>query len=322
MALVVAQPARRPTVSGRCLAVCVLAFVICFSGISFCNVTRPLVGQQFGRQVEGTRLRICMPHPAEDDESATMMMAKPRAGRPGMPQKAPIPMITPDEMSGEEFSDEVKQRLVTRGLETPDMVDAKISKKTKWLSSLKGKFVPYGPKPWDAPQFKKVCIEVSLDPKQASNTKIMNQVIEELRLISGKHPTVRKSKQNVATWQLRKGFPCGAGVHLTGRLMYDFLERLNMVILPRVRDFEGLKPTSFDKAANFQMGFTSQEPFRELDQMIDDREITHGFYVGITNNCLTQPEALKLMKDFGFPFNDDLVKTKPLYKVRRFNLKR
>jgi len=273
-------------------------------------------------------IRICAPTEVAARTAATLLRAKtkkpksfkPGRGRPGQEEEQENPIITPSELNSEDLTEELIAQLRVRGLETPDMIEKKVVDRRAYLSKLKGKFVPIGPKPWDKPQFKKVCIEVPLDPKQASNTKIMNQVIEELRLISGKHPTVRKAGQNVATWNLRKGYPCGAGVHLTGQLMRDFLQRLNMVILPRVREFEGLKPTSFDKHANFQLGLDTQEPFRELDALIDDREITHGFYIGITNNCYTQPEALKLMKDYGFPFNDEIVKSKQLYKEKTFNV--
>merc|ERR1719356_2409522 len=86
--------------------------------------------------------------------------------------------------------------------------------------------------------------------------------------------------------------------------MMDFLTRLNTLVLPRVRDFEGLFPTSVDNYGNFHMTLENQEPFKELDELIDSREVVHGFYIDIVNNCFTQPDGLKLMKDFGFPFGD------------------
>eukprot|EP00434_Breviolum_minutum_P009238 symbB.v1.2.008141.t1/scaffold509.1/size193965/11 len=176
--------------------------------------------------------------------------------------------------------------------------------KSKWLRKLKGKFVYRGPKPYDPDRFTKVSMSIKLQPKQASNTKIMNQVIEELRRISGKHPVVCKAKVDNAKTKLRKGDVCGAKVSLEGQLMHDFLARLNTIILPRVRDFEGLYPNSFDNNGNFWFSVPSQEAFRELDELVDQREIVHGFQIGILNNCFTQPDALKLMKEFGFPFGE------------------
>ncbi|CAK9067989.1 unnamed protein product, partial [Durusdinium trenchii] len=126
----------------------------------------------------------------------------------------------------------------------------------RWLRSLKGKFVYRGPKPYDPDRFTKVSISITLDPKQASNTKIMNQVIEEARRISGQHPSVITFNTNDAQQGIRKagrllqvtatksapaGDKCGVKVNLEGQLMLgqDFLYRLNTIVLPRVRDFQG-----------------------------------------------------------------------------------
>jgi len=191
-----------------------------------------------------------------------------------------------------------------KGEETTAMQYDRVEKISQWLGTLKGKFVPYGPKPWDKPRFTKVCIQVRLKPAQAGNTKIINQCIEELRRISGMHPRIVKARKNVAAFGWRIGMPCGVAVTMYGDLMRDFLKRLNTIILPRVRDFEGLYPSSVTNFGNFWMGVDSQEPFKELDELVDTREIVHGFDVGIHTNCLTQPDGLQLMKDFGFPFGD------------------
>ncbi|CAE7757710.1 rpl5 [Symbiodinium pilosum] len=186
-------------------------------------------------------------------------------------------------------------------------VDQQMDRKervSRWLRSLKGKFVYKGPKPYDVDQFIKVNIAVPLAPKQASNTKIMNQVVEELRRISGVHPVATYFKANNADLGYRVGDPSGAKVNLRGHLMQDFLQRLNTIVLPRVRDFEGLDPTSFNRNANYWMHLPSQEPFNELDELVDSREVVHGFNIRILNNCFTQPDALKLMQEFGFPFGD------------------
>jgi large subunit ribosomal protein L5 len=216
---------------------------------------------------------------------------------------------------------EEKKESLRPGHESKKMVQSRVEYKTKLYKRLKGKFMPMGPKPWDRHRFMKVCIQTRLKAKQASNTKIINQVVEEMRRISGMHPKVVKARHNVANFGWRKGFPCGVAVTMYGPRMYDFLQRLNMVILPRVRDFEGLFPNSFDNFGNFWMGLQNQEPFRELDALIDERVIVHGFDIGIINNCLTQPDGLALMKNYGFPFGDahpmKAVKKKVSFQVMR-----
>mmetsp|Transcript_52386 Transcript_52386/g.164547 ORF Transcript_52386/g.164547 Transcript_52386/m.164547 type:complete len:309 (+) Transcript_52386:89-1015(+) len=210
-------------------------------------------------------------------------------------------------------ADEAKPERVRPGHESLGMQQDRVTKRTKFLKGLKGKYVPWGPKPWDKHRFLKVSIQTRLKAKQASNTKIINQVVEELRRISGMHPWVVKARHDVNAFGWRKGANCGVAVSLKGPLMYDFLHRLNTIILPRVRDFEGLYPNSFDNFGNFWMGFDSQEPFRELDELIDSRELVHGFDVGIINNCLTQPDGLALMKQFGFPFGEP----RPMKAIKR-----
>lgn len=189
--------------------------------------------------------------------------------------------------------------------ESNELQKDRVERRAIWLKTLRGKFVPVGPKPWDPHRFVKVCIQSRLKSNQASNTKIINQVVEELRRVSGIHPWVVKAKHNVAAFGWRKGANCGVAVTLKGQRMLDFLARLNTIILPRVRDFEGLIPNSFDKYGNFWMGFDNQEPFKELDALIDNRELVHGFDIGIINNCYTQYDGLALMKKYGFPFQSD-----------------
>mmetsp|Transcript_88878 Transcript_88878/g.176777 ORF Transcript_88878/g.176777 Transcript_88878/m.176777 type:complete len:289 (-) Transcript_88878:84-950(-) len=173
-----------------------------------------------------------------------------------------------------------------------------------YLKSVKRKYMPIGPKPWDRPRFKKATLYVVLEAKQASNTKIMRQVTEELRRITGVVPEVLKGKTDNAKFNLRKGADCGVKAVMTTHKMVDFLNRLNTIILPRIRDFEGLNPIAFDNRGSFSMKFLNQEPFKELDELIDERELVHGFDLCITNSCWSRQDGLKLMKDFGFPFRD------------------
>lgn len=227
---------------------------------------------------------------------ATSRVAR-AAGYEGKPGARP-------QLDDEPAPDTDKPKRMKVNEETVEMQFDRVQRTNKWLKTLRGKFVPYGPKPWDKHRFLKVCIQTRLRSKQASNTKILNQVTEEIRRISGSHPKIVKAKTNVAAFGWRVGYPCGVAVNIYGNLMMDFLNRLNMIILPRVRDFEGLHPSSIDARGNLWLGFENQEPFKELDELIDTREIVHGFDVGLINNCLTQPDGLALMKDFGFPFGE------------------
>jgi len=214
---------------------------------------------------------------------------------------------------GAVFETDSEPRFVDDGTWTEEIQMDQIQKFKAKMQGKKGKFIPYGSKPCDPPRFKKVTIQARLAPDQASNTKIINQVFEEIRRISGAHPRIITAKTSVAAYNLREGAKCGVAVSITRQPMRDFLARLNTIILPRVRDFEGLWPNSFDNHGNYWLGLQNQEPFKELDEMIDQRELIHGFDIGIINNCFTQPDALKLMKDYGFPFNDKVKTWKSSY---------
>lgn len=179
----------------------------------------------------------------------------------------------------------------------------RVQRFAKFYKSVKGKHMPYGKKPWDLPRFKRVEIIVDLEAKQASNTKVLNQVIEEVRRISGAHPKIMKSQKNDNAKGFRIGDAAGVKVMLFGPLMYDFLERFNTLVLPRIRDFDGLED-NVGRRGDYWMEIADQDPFRELDELIDTRELTHGFRIGIINNCFTNPDGRKLMTDFGFPFNE------------------
>lgn len=239
--------------------------------------------QGSGLRCEAPGCRTALLAAAKQEQPA----GKPKRGRPEEPQ--------------EEVWDPSKPN---PNEETTDMQADRVTKFTHFLRRVKHKFTPMGPKPFDKPRFTKTVIRVRLDPKQAANTKILKQVVEEVRRISGAHPKIMKGMKNDATRGWRKGMPAGVQVEIQGRLMQDFLKRLNMIVLPRIRDFEGLAPTSFNPHGDFWMTIDSQEPFKELDEMIDQRELVHSFDVGLVNNCLTQPDGLELMKKYGFPFGD------------------
>lgn len=245
---------------------------------------------------------VVYPHPGDGSRCDSVITlnaaAKKKAG--GAPEKTP--WTEPEE-------EEEKPEPKDEEAELAEQI-AFVERKFKAISKMKPKFMPVGPKPWNKRGFKKVCIQVRLKSKQASNIKITNQVTEELRRISGVHPRIVKARQNVQMFGWRVGYPCGVAVTLQGGMMHNFLTRLNTVVLPRVRDFEGLCPNSLDKYGNFCMGLTNQDVFKELDAMIDTRELTHGFDVNIIMNCMDQTQGMQLMKEFGFPFGDPVQRFK------------
>jgi len=180
-----------------------------------------------------------------------------------------------------------------------------VERTEKRLRGRPGKYMPVGAKPWHRPRFKKITVSVKLDTKQAANKKIMNQVLEELRAITGVVPEIVKATKNIAEINQRTGDPVGAKAEMETFLMVDFLNRLNTIVLPRVRDFEGLDPTSFRRhGSRYMFSLPNQEPLKELDALIDDRELVHSFDIEIASNVFTYQAGMKLMKDFGFPFDD------------------
>jgi len=229
-------------------------------------------------------------------------------GAPVLESEAP-PMAEEDLDEDDEYE---KQYLEARpNWETARMSTGRVKEQEAYLRTLKGKFMPYGSKPWHKRTFLKAQMWVLLDAKQAANTKIINQVTEELRRVTGVCPRVMTSKKNIAQGNIRKGAPNGVYAQMKKDTLSDFLNRLNTIILPRIRDFEGLSPTSFDNMGNFAMSIPNQEAFKELDELIDERELVHTFYLQIDNNCYTRQEGLELMKAYGFPFGDPRPPPKP-----------
>ena len=125
---------------------------------------------------------------------------------------------------------------------------------------------------------------------------------EELAAITGQKPVVTRAKKSIANFKLREGMPIGAKVTLRRDRMYEFLDRLVMVALPRVRDFRGLSPKSFDGRGNYAMGLKEQIVFPEIDY--DKVDAIRGMDVVICTTARTDEEARLLLKGFDFPFQN------------------
>ena len=138
----------------------------------------------------------------------------------------------------------------------------------------------------------------------AKNAKLLAAVVEELGLISGQKAMVTKARKSIANFHLREGMPIGAAVTLRRSRMYEFLDRLVSVAIPRIRDFRGLTTTSFDGRGNFTMGIKEQIIFPEID--FDKVGQIHGMNITIVTSANTDEEALALLREMGFPFKGEV----------------
>ncbi len=132
------------------------------------------------------------------------------------------------------------------------------------------------------------------------NSKVLDNAVEELELITGQKPLVTKAKKSIATFRLREGMPIGAKVTLRGERMYEFLDKLISVSLPRVRDFQGVSKKAFDEHGNYTLGVKEQLIFPEIDY--DKVSKVRGMDIVIVTTANTDEEARELLANFGMPF--------------------
>jgi large subunit ribosomal protein L5 len=132
------------------------------------------------------------------------------------------------------------------------------------------------------------------------NSKLMDGAVNELSLIAGQRPVINKARKSIAAFKLREGMPIGCAVTLRGDRMYEFLDRLVNVALPRVRDFRGVSGKSFDGRGNYTLGLKDQLIFPEIDYNKVDK--TKGMNISITTTAKTDAEGLALLKHLGMPF--------------------
>lgn len=153
------------------------------------------------------------------------------------------------------------------------------------------------------PRLEKIVINMGVG-EAIGDIKILEKAADELTLIAGQKPILRRAKKAIANFKIRQGIPIGCKVTLRRAMMYEFMDRLINVAMPRIRDFRGISPDSFDKGGNYTLGLTEQTIFMELDY---DR-ITRTQGMDITfciNNAKTADEARELLKLFGMPFKQD-----------------
>lgn len=139
----------------------------------------------------------------------------------------------------------------------------------------------------------------------SKDAKMIDGAIKDLTVITGQKPAVRRARKSIATFKIRQGMPIGAATTIRGDRMWDFLDRLTSIVLPRIRDFRGLNPRSFDGRGNYSVGLTEQLVFPELDY--DDIDMTRGMDITIVTTATNDEEGLALLKALGFPFREQRV---------------
>ncbi|MET3684021.1 large subunit ribosomal protein L5 [Alkalibacillus flavidus] len=150
-----------------------------------------------------------------------------------------------------------------------------------------------------APKVEKIVINMGVGDA-VQNSKALDNAVEELELISGQKPLVTKAKKSIAGFRLRQGNPIGAKVTLRGERMYEFLQKLIAVSLPRVRDFRGISSKAFDGRGNYTLGVKEQLIFPEIDY--DKVNKVRGMDIVIVTTADTDEEARELLTQFGMPF--------------------
>jgi len=149
------------------------------------------------------------------------------------------------------------------------------------------------------PKIEKVVVNMGLGEATA-NVKIIDTGSDELARITGQRPVTRRSKKSIAAFKVRKGQPVGTSVTLRGERMYEFLDRLLSIALPRVRDFRGVSPRGFDGRGNYTLGLKDQLIFPEIDYLKVDK--SRGMNVSVVTTAKTDQEARKLLQLIGMPF--------------------
>ncbi len=153
--------------------------------------------------------------------------------------------------------------------------------------------------PMETPKLVKIVINMGLGDAVA-NSKVLDEAVEELTLIAGQKPVVTKAKKSIASFKLREGMPIGAKVTLRGERMYEFLDKLVSIALPRVRDFRGISADSFDGRGNYTLGVKEQLIFPEIN--FDKVKKVRGMDIVIVTTAKTDEEGRTLLSLLGMPY--------------------
>lgn len=175
-----------------------------------------------------------------------------------------------------------------------------MSLKSEYNSEIKSKLLSSGYKNiMEVPKLEKVVINMGVGEAR-ENSKIIENACSDLALISGQKPIITKAKKSVSTFKIRENMNIGCKVTLRGERMYEFVERFVNVVLPRVRDFRGINPNSFDGRGNYSLGIKEQIVFPEIDY--DKIDKVRGMDIIVVTSAKTDEEARNLLTLMGFPF--------------------
>ena len=156
--------------------------------------------------------------------------------------------------------------------------------------------------PMQVPGLVKVVVNTGVG-EAARDSKVIDSAVRDLTLITGQKPAIAKARKSIAQFKLREGMPIGAHVTLRGNRMWEFLDRLVSLALPRIRDFRGLSPRQFDGHGNYTFGLTEQVVFLEIDPDRIDR--TRGMDITVVTTAKTDAEGRALLRRLGFPFREN-----------------
>jgi large subunit ribosomal protein L5 len=137
------------------------------------------------------------------------------------------------------------------------------------------------------------------------DAKLMDGAVKDLTTITGQKPAIRRARKSIATFKIREGMPIGAATTMRGDRMWEFIDRLTSIVLPRIRDFRGLNPRSFDGQGNYSFGVNEQLVFPEVEY--DDIDMTRGMDITIVTSAHNDDEGRALLAALGFPFRQQRV---------------
>src|SRR5689334_25178615 len=186
---------------------------------------------------------------------------------------------------------------MTATVETRAMPRLKERYRGEIAGALREQFA-YG-NPMQVPRLVKIVVNMGVGDA-ARDAKLMDGAVRDLTAITGQKPAVVRARKSIAQFKLREGMPIGAKVTLRGDRMWEFLDRLLSLALPRIRDFRGLNPKQFDGHGNYTFGLTEQSMFREID--VDKIDRPRGMDITLVTTATTDEEGRELLRRLGFPF--------------------
>ena len=156
--------------------------------------------------------------------------------------------------------------------------------------------------PMQTPGLVKIVVNMGVG-EAARDAKLMDGAVRDLTAITGQKPLVQRARKSIAQFKLREGMPIGAKVTLRGDRMWEFLDRLISIALPRIRDFRGLSPKQFDGTGNYTFGLTEQSVFHEID--VDNIDRPRGMDITVVTSATNDDEGRALLRALGFPFKEN-----------------